>query len=234
MRKCFVVIAIMSCLTVAVQAKTIAINLAADEADGARSDVFGAAGVLGTPNWNNLDGNAGAAANLIDDSGAVTSTSVEWVSANTWSSTGRSEENNTAPAGNDRNMMTGYLDTSATSTTTVAVSGLGGDFAAGYDVYLYIKGGTNDGRGGSYTIGTETQIHTPTSPFDGTYTVGTEGDYLLFEGLMGDSFTIEATPTTEALFRAPLNGIEINAIPEPATLILLGLGSLATLRRKRK
>jgi len=39
MRKCLLFLALISSLTVAAQAKTIAVNFAAEEPDGARSDV---------------------------------------------------------------------------------------------------------------------------------------------------------------------------------------------------
>lgn len=232
MKRVCVILAVLFCLTVTVHAQTIAINFGADEPPDVRSDVSGAAGLFGTANWNNVDGASGSASALIDDLGAVTPVVVEWASNNTWASTGRSEENNTAAPGGDRNLMTGFLDTSDVSVTTVTISGLGSEFTAnGYEVILYVNGGVI-GRGGSHTIGAETQDIVDSAPFDGTYVLGE--NYLVFEGLMGDSFTISSTPTTPELFRAPLNGIEINAIPEPATLMLLGLGGVAMLRRKRK
>ena len=78
-----------------------------------------------------------------------TSADVSWTSTNTWSSTGRGEENNTAPAGNDRNLMTEYLDQNFDSAqTTVQVMDILAAFTnKGYDLYVYIKGGVN-GRGG--------------------------------------------------------------------------------------
>jgi len=54
-----------------VQAQSIGINFGADEPNGARSDVTGPAGVLGTSNWNNLDGAGGSSGSLVDDSGSA-------------------------------------------------------------------------------------------------------------------------------------------------------------------
>ena len=187
----------------------VAINFGADEPDGNRSDVSGAAGVLGTSNWNNVDGPAGEASGLIADNGgsaADSSISVAWASNNTWSSQGRGEENNEAPAGNDRNMMTGYLDTNNTSQTTVTVSGL--PDGASYDVVVYAKGGVA-GRGGEFSIGDTVIPHSTESSFSGSYNYGSAGDYIVFKGVTGSSFTLTATPTTGAPPRAPINGIEV-------------------------
>lgn len=186
---------------------SISINFGADEPDGAGSAVTGEAGILGSSVWNNVEGNAGEATQLIALAGGaagLTDISVSWESNNTWSSTGRGEENNSAPEGEDRNMMTGYLDTNNTSLTTVTVSGL--PVGSNYNVIVYAKGGVN-GRGGTFTIGDETQEKTDEEAFDGELTAGR--DYLIFSNLSGDSFEIVGTPTVGGTPRAPINGIEI-------------------------
>ncbi len=212
-------------------AANLAINFGADEPPGVGSTVDGPAGIYGTAVWNNTTGAAGIAAGLLDGDGTATAASVEWSSPNTWSSTGRGEENNTAPVGEDRDLMTGYLDSTdaLTPSLSVAVSGLSGLFSE-YNVVVYIKGGVI-GRGGDYTIGSETLGHVDTGPFTGTYVPGGEGDFLLFSGISGDSFTLTSTGTG---FRAPVNGIEVTPVPEPATwaLALLGVGALALARRR--
>ena len=193
---------------------SVAINFGADEPPGVRSDVLDEAGVLGTVNWNNLDLLNGGPVELVtDDSGEAANSpvTVEWNSNNTWSSTGRgNEENNTAPDGDDRNLMTGYLDTNADDPATVTVSGLDAITDEAYSVYVYINGGVT-GRGGDYTIGGDTQSHVDIVPFDGTYTEGPEGEYLLFRDVVGDVLTLTAQPTTGATRRAPINAIEIVA-----------------------
>ena len=129
----------------------IGINFGADEPDGAGSVVDGAAGVTGTSVWNNLEGASGEADLVADVNGSSVATGVKvsWSSPNTWSSQGRGEENNSAPEGNDRNLMTGYIDTNGTDPNNVTVSGLPGDLA--YDVVVYMKGGVV-GRGGAYSV----------------------------------------------------------------------------------
>jgi hypothetical protein len=230
------------CLSVAFSAldaagQSIAINFGADEPAGARSDVLGPAGVLGTANWNNLEGASGSATGLVNSDGGATGASVEWVSNNTWSSTGRGEENNTAPPGDDRNLMTGYLDTAGAGGQGVEVilSGLSSAIdQPAYDVYVYMKGGVI-GRGGDYVIGGDIQTHEDTAPFDGTYVLGPTGDYLVFLGISGDSFTLTTIPTIGSPERAPVNGIEILGVPEPGSIVLAvgGLLFLALFRRKR-
>ena len=187
---------------------SIAINFGSDEPDGAGSAVDGPAGILGTSNWNNLTTLNGEAAGLIADvegASADTTISVAWTSNNTWASTGRSEENNTA-TGNDKNLLTGYLDTNGTDPNSVTVSGLP---ASGvYDVIVYTKGGVI-GRGGDYTIGDLTLPHNDAAAFDGNYLFGPEGDYLIFPRVTGSSFVLSGQPSTGSPARAPINAIEI-------------------------
>ena len=227
--------------------ESISINFAADEPAGATSPVTGAAGLAGTVNWNNLEGAAGTDVPVFLDAASVSTPStatVSWVSANTWASTGRSQENNTAPEGNDRNLMTGYLDTTAESVSAVAVENLDDVFADGYNIAVYIQGGAT-GRGGQYTVTTQSKVSTlnlvTDAAFDGTFIPGGEpgGNYLVFSGFTDPDFTLTATPTTGSPERAPINGLEIVhvVIPEPSSLVLLGLGVLGIVgsaRRRRR
>ncbi len=197
---------------------SIGFNFAVDEPNGGfEAEVAGAAGAVGTVNWNNLEGQADIFDEVVMDvSGAAQDTGIEieWISNNTWSSDGRSEANNDAPEGNDRALMLGYLDTSATSITEVNIENLPPSISGGFDVYLYTHGGVN-GRGGTFTLTADgpsvSQENVNTAAFDGTFIEGAEGNYLFFEGLSGNALAIEAQATTEDLFRAPLNAIEICA-----------------------
>jgi len=135
-----------------VAGNSIGINFASDEPAGNGSAVDGEAGVVGTSVWNNLTGASGDSDFLladVDGSAGLTSVKVSWSSPNTWSSQGRGEENNSAPEGNNRNLMTGYIDTNSNDPNSVTVTGLPGDIS--YDVVVYTKGGVV-GRGGDYTV----------------------------------------------------------------------------------
>ncbi len=239
---------------------SIAIKFASEQSDGAGGDgnsqVNAAAGVLGTVRWNNLTGpNSAAPAALTADVPlqplpVPTLATVSWTSNGTWSSTGAGEENNTAPVGDNRDLMAGYLDTGGLGETPVSITfaglpDLSADGFPFYDVYVYIKGGVN-GRGGSYTIGGTTLNHVGDAAFDGTFIEDTlepgttaGSNYLVFRGLSGTGFTLNTLPLIGTPARAPVSGIEIVAsrVPEPSTLALFGLsvitvGGIAWRRRR--
>ena len=83
---------------------------------------------------------------------------------------------------------------------------------------MYVQNGVLN-RGGTYTVSdgkqTLTQTNVTFEPFTGVYKPGAEGNYLVFEGLSGNSLTIEAmaTPDPEVGtgFRGPINAVEICA-----------------------
>ena len=221
---------------IAVNAQSIAINFGADQPGGGTagtptpvtSSVDGSAGLFGTSVWNNFEGpNSDEPFALLSDDGSDSGVVVEWASNGVWASTGRGEENNTAPVGNDRNLMTGYLDTAGAGGMGVDISVSGLSYPS-FDVYVYTTGGVI-GRGGEYTIGDITQTNTTTNPFDGTYVEGAEGNYLVFPGLTGDSFNLLTVPTIGSPERAPVNGIEIRGVPEPSTSLPFVFGLLGLL-----
>jgi MYXO-CTERM domain-containing protein len=224
-------------------AAILSINFGTDRADATLLPTD-STGVVPAANWNNEAGAVGGPAAVVDSNGAATTATVQWSSQlGTWATSGLGEENN-GFAGADRTMMMGYLDTDARA-TTVTVVGLGPEFTGpGYDVYVYALGGVASGRGGDYTITGQTLIGDSDS-FPSTFNqdLGVDhndvGNYLVFRGLSDPDFTLSAVGTTPVggTVRAPINGIQIVSIPEPATIGVWGLAALVlglVTRRRRK
>jgi hypothetical protein len=169
------------------------------------------AGVLPVTNWNNAAAATGSLSALKTNAGANSGAAVTWGADDIWS-TGITET-----AGNNR-MMKGYLNTDNATTTTVRVTGLPAAFTGqAYSVIVYCDGdnGFADRRG-VYTIGSQSITMTDVTAVDyaGTFvraTNGGAGNYILFSGLTGNSFTLTATPglSEDTTPRAPLNGIQI-------------------------
>jgi hypothetical protein len=61
----------------------------------------------------------------------------------------------------------------------------------------------------------------------------TAGNYVRFTRLTGSGFTLTATPVT-GMGQGPINGLQIIALPEPASLVLVGVGLAASLVARRR
>jgi hypothetical protein len=206
------------------------------------------AGFVPAANWNSFSAATQAVAQpLFDDAGAGTGATVTWSSNNVWSTA-------IADTAGNLRMMKAYLDTSATSTTLVTLANIPLSFqATGYEVYVYYDG-DNGGptRSGAYTIGSTTLWgrDAGNTSFGGTFVLGQTatnpgadpnavpvGNYLVFTGLSAASFVLSATPgpASDATLRAPINGVQIVQVPEPAALasLLLGATILGGIRRRR-
>jgi len=212
---------------------SLGLNFGADEYPDSGAGRLEAAEIAGVEavkqaHWNNLDGAAGSASNVTaDDRGnaASTTVTVDWTCPNTWSTTGRGEENNGFPAGSpDHALMTGYLDTGDPTTTQVVIAGLPTQLTSGYDVYVYLTGGTGGNRGGGYRI-TDLVGETlrdylvgdaPVMPAAYVRDIGLthddKGNYLVFRGLTAANIIVEATTEQpHGMVRAPLNAIQLVA-----------------------
>src|SRR5262245_7110140 len=88
------------------------------------------AGFVPLANWNNVDASNATTSNLINHTGASTGVSVTIAgSTNSWSIPAANLPSSGGVTTPDGKMMQGYVDTSATSTTTITLTGLN---AAGF------------------------------------------------------------------------------------------------------
>jgi hypothetical protein len=201
------------------------------------SDAAGVPGVT-QANWNNLNGQNGTNVNnIVADTDFETATNttvtVSWISNGTWASTGLGEENN-GFTGPERALLTGYLDTGNSTTTSVTISNIPPALTSqGYDVYIYAMGGVG-GRGGAYRVleaGTTNvlspyvRVQSPTNtttyvaaPVSTTTTNYAVGNYFVFTGLTAPAITIEGSTVGALGFsgtpRAPINAIQLVASEE--------------------
>jgi len=119
----------------------------------------------------------------------------------------------------DANMMNGFLQAKDTDPLTVVVT-LPSSMSGAYDVYVYCYGNIDvSTRTYRYTIGSTIHDVSQTghslitfpghslAPASGT----SSGTYIVFQNVTGPSFTLTANPltSTEAVLRAPVNGIQI-------------------------
>src|SRR5262249_27043309 len=154
---------------------------------------------------------------LKDQNGAATTATVVWSSF-------ASRRTSIADVAGNARMMRGYIDTSATSTTTVSVSGLP---AATYAIYVYADSDNpNDARTASYAISGSgvapasiKLIDAASVNFSTTFTEAgnSNGNYVRFVA-MGTAFTITATPVAGSTKRAPINAIEVVPVQPDFTM----------------
>lgn len=204
--------------------------------NGGGASVTGTAGLVPQANWNNADTNAnsvGLAVNL--DNGTASGATLTWNSPNVWA---------TGQAGANQNgvLMQGYIDNAPGQDSTATLTNLPASISgAPYSVIIYTAGDTSgDNRGGNYTVNGIVQnalelgaagngVFVPASGL-------TPGNFLLFTGITGSTLSIDVSPTSGGTPRAPFDGFQVisGTVPEPATVGLLGLGSVVLFARRRR
>lgn len=131
-------------------------------------------------------------------------------------------------------LMNGYLFTNGSNPTdsygTITFSGLSA--STPYDVYLYSQG---DSATGGRQLGVTvngTSYTTYSSVADASAFI--EGqNYLLIHATTDASGDL-AIGYNQAALEANINGIQIAAVPEPGTIVLLGVGGLAVAALKKR
>lgn len=208
------------------------------------TDLAGAPGVR-AGNWNawfKSDVTLGDADQTIVDDSGVTIAGFTASGNFSWAS----RDNDTA---NDTAMFSDIVDVQ-TSTRLVNVSGVPYAF---YDVYVYMHDDDFD-RAGQFTLGSETYYMRGFGPgehagdpladgsgyvlsTDTTYGLGTDIDqanYVKFSNVSGVAFQMAWTAVNagDGTQRAKVAGFQIVEVPEPATMLLLGLGTMALIRKR--
>ncbi|MBK7998131.1 MAG: hypothetical protein IPK15_05215 [Verrucomicrobia bacterium] len=225
---------------------SIGLNFGADEPSSAAGGTLTpstAAGVLPQVNWNNLTANNGSSSALVADlrgTSVPSTATVTWSCPNTWSSTGRGEENNQFPVGSgDRALMLGYLDSNdqESGAVHVTVSNLDASFAdSAYDVIVYALGGTSANRYGAYSINGVTNIvNSAANPTGFVLDPGLSntdfGNYIVFKNVTGSSFELIAnavTPIGNGV-RAPVSAIQIVRAGSGLTAVNVGGNAIGTM-----
>lgn len=160
----------------------------------------------------------------------------------------------------DYDLMQGYLDYFSGGSTIngnadfVTVTGLGTAFTSGgYKVLVYQNtdsigsfgysitdsssntdlayGQQLTAAGGNYPLSPNAFVgSTSTNPAG----PGTAANYVILTGFTGSSFTITGLTGTTGDGRARIAGFQIIAVPEPASIGLIGIGALSLVARRRR
>lgn len=220
-----------------VQADVMSLNVWGFDNDVNRIDnpeTYGVAS-LGTvvSNWNNTGGNVGN--NLLLDDGTASTISFKAVIPN-----GTAGLN----AAYNNTVLKGVWDSYELSDVSLTVSNLNANFSGGYYAIVYLSGYSGN-TGASISDGSSTFYFQTPNPENATLIQTTDtnaGDgydvatYAVFgsesSALTADSITF--TLDTISGGGTGIGGVQIVAIPEPATLGLIAImgGSLLVIRRK--
>lgn len=192
---------------------------------GNGANVTEPAGLTVSSVWNNFANSASPGTDLLDDSNVNTTADVEW--------TGGTWDNGGGPSGNAQ-LLDGYLDDNNAGGTSVTVTDIP---YAQYDVHVYFNHDGQDGETGIFNVDSLNGVaYSTTGVFDlsnNSTGILDDGNSLTVSGLSGDLVIVNDERAANSI--SNISGIQIvEVIPEPSSTVLLGLGGVALLLRRRK
>jgi hypothetical protein len=220
-----------------VSAAVISVELGNNEA----LEPADAAGVVSAANWKQASGSpdfSGVALNFSDGTASGATIAGDF-SSNLTTRVAVTGDTNTEMFNRG-----GGINSAAGSDITVSDLPTTGDWAQGYDVYIYFapSSADNSTRTLNLAIGGTTyyaEIDTGSSNYSGSFEqvdstsiiARESGNYAVFSGLSGNSFTLNLTSNVQNVIGA--TGLQIVAVPEPASMMLVAAGAVLIGFRRR-
>lgn len=199
------------------------------------------AGVVPAVGWHNTWW-TDPKTDLTDNTGAATTIDISWSSFNMYGIQPSTHPGQDADGTYNKELLNGYLNAGAQNWANIAQSSvtLSEIGYSSYDIIVYFSSDVA-GRTGTVADGTTTYYFNTVGAasiasgnalfmqaIDSTVNgYNTAANYAVFSGLSGASQTL----TVDIPNYGGIAGVQIVSVPEPATLVLLGLGGLVLRKR---
>jgi hypothetical protein len=174
--------------------------------------------------WNAASNIKNGKSNLVTSTGAVTTAAISFASATTNAgsiSTGQDSFSGLPGDAMMKNYMYSPLGVSSTMTLTGLTNGT-------YDIYIYTHG--NNTITNTLTVNYASGAYTTSASTTGNgnlltnYVLGK--DYLLLRNVTVTGGTFVLTYSGSATVAGTINGLQIQAVPEPSVVMMLGIGGI--------